>query len=421
MKERENIVLVLRSGGDFSIEDVQLISRHIYGKWRATPKPRIICLWDKATSHYDLGQFEVLPLHSTLPGTWARMELYSPDMEQYRPFLYIDLDTAVITSLENLIDLIPDRSQLITLQDFWQVGQLATGLVWFPKESDKIKRVWSAFKSVSGSRMDVYLRKVIKADLFWQQLTDTIYDFKPRSREWLNSVPEGANLVCFHGKPRIPQAIGLGWVYDYVKQVEFLRRLVTVVIPYNKDRGWLRDAIESVPKDVQLLLSKGDGNWPENFNRIFPEAEGDFIRYLHEDDMLSPNCVEDSLETFTRTGADFIHGQAEEFYSYKPDRRLYIPKVEKPTLSDLLIKNHLHSATIMYRRSVFERIGLFDESLNSMEEYEYSLRCLKAGMKLGYCPKVLAYYRRHPAQKVRVLSDREKMQERVMVRNKYRG
>jgi hypothetical protein len=377
-------------------------------------------MWDKTTTHYDLGGFEVIPLPNTLPGTWSRMELYSPSMEQYRPFLYIDLDTAVINSLERLIDIIPDRLKFITLQDFWQVGQLATGLVWFPAGSEKIKKVWESFNGPTGKRMDAYLRSVIHPDLFWQNITDTIYDFKPKSKQLLNSIPYGANLICFHGKPRILQAIGLDWVNNYVLQREFLNRLVTVIIPYKEDRGWLQDAIDSVPKGVQLLLGQGNGNWPENFNKVLPQAEGDYIRYLHEDDMLTPNCIEDSVSTFESTGADFIHGWAEEFYSYKSDRILYKPKIEHPTLRDMLTKNYIHSATLMYRKEVFKKIGTFDESLNVMEEYEFSLRCLKAGLQLGYCPSILAYYRRHPQQKVRVVPDNEKVAERIMVRNKYR-
>ena len=53
----------------------------------------------------------------------------------------------------------------------------------------------------------------------------------------------------------------------------------------------------------------------------------------------------------------------------------------------------------MYRASVFECIGLFDESLDCAEEYEFNLRCLKAGMLLGYTPAVLYNYRRHDNQK----------------------
>ena len=421
MDKQKTILLVLRSGGDFTFEDVQLIARHINGKWQDTVSPRIICLWDKASSHYDIDGFEVMPLKSTLPGTWARMELYSPEMEQYRPYLYIDLDTAVIESLENIIDLVKDESQFITLEDFWQKKALATGLVWFPAKSEKIEKVWKFFKGPAGSRMDRYLREVIKADHYWQDLTNTIYDFKPKSRLLLNSIPYGANIICFHGKPRISHSIDLEWVSRYIDQREFINRLVSVIIPYKEDRGWLQDAINSVPKSVQLLLGKGNGNWPANFNKMLPEATGKFIRYLHEDDMLSATCIDDSLKAFAETGADFIHGNAEEFWSYKEGKQIYVPKVKNPTLQDMLTKNYIHSATLMYRREVFEKLGGFDESLNTAEEYEFSLRCLKAGMKLGYCPAILAYYRRHPLQKVRVVPRNEKVGEREMVRKRYRA
>ena len=122
MENRRTIVLVLRSGGDFSFRDVELIARHINGKWQSETRPRIICLWDKASTSYDLGNIEILPLKISATGTWSRMYLYSPNMEQYRPFLYVDLDTAVIGSLENVFDLVKDASQFIVLEDFWQRG-----------------------------------------------------------------------------------------------------------------------------------------------------------------------------------------------------------------------------------------------------------------------------------------------------------
>ena len=53
----------------------------------------------------------------------------------------------------------------------------------------------------------------------------------------------------------------------------------------------------------------------------------------------------------------------------------------------------------MYRRSVFEEIGLFNESLWTGEEYELNLRALSHGFKIGYVDKVLYYYRLHQEQK----------------------
>ena len=425
MEERKTIVLVLRSGGDFAIRDVELIARHIQGKWQSPIKPRIICLWDKASQHYDLGNFELLPLSNTYPGTWSRIQLYSPEMDQYRPFLYVDLDTAVVNSLEQVFASITDPSLFITLEDFWQKGSLATGLVWFPKNCEKTKKVWESWKMPVGRRMDTYIRSVISADTYWQKLTNSIYDFKPRRGGLLQKVPEGASLICFHGKPRIFEAVNIGWVNTYVNSRVScpLRgdRSVTVIIPYNKDRGWLQAAKDSVPEGVQLLLSKGDGNWPENFNAVLDKATGRYIRWLHEDDMLTPNCIEDSIKTFEEQDVDFIHGPAVEiFMNAGRATQRYTPPIKYPTVDDLLRKNVLHSATMMYKREVFEKVGKMNETLNTAEEFEFNLRCLKAGLKIGYCETPLAFYRRHAQQKVRVVPKEQKDKEREQVKQLYR-
>ncbi len=425
MEERKTIVLVLRSGGDFAIRDVELIARHIQGKWQSPIKPRIICLWDKASQHYDLGNFELLPLSNTYPGTWSRIQLYSPEMDQYRPFLYVDLDTAVVNSLEQVFASITDPSLFITLEDFWQKGSLATGLVWFPKNCEKTKKVWESWKMPVGRRMDNYIRSVISANTYWQKLTNSIYDFKPRRGGLLQKVPEGASLICFHGKPRIFEAVNIGWVNTYVNSRVScpLRgdRSVTVIIPYNRDRGWLQAAKDSVPEGVQLLLSKGDGNWPENFNAVLDKATGRYIRWLHEDDMLTPNCIEDSIKTFEEQDVDFIHGPAVEiFMNAGRATQRYTPPIKYPTVDDLLRKNVLHSATMMYKREVFEKVGKMNETLNTAEEFEFNLRCLKAGLKIGYCETPLAFYRRHAQQKVRVVPKEQKDKEREQVKQLYR-
>lgn len=219
MIEQKTIVVVLRSGGDFHFRDVELISRHIRLKWAGENKPRIICIWDKATVAYNLGNIEIIPMSNRLPGTWSRIQLYSPEMEKYRPFLYVDLDTAIIRDIQNIFNLVKNPWHYIPLEDFYQKGQLATGLVWFPPENKGIQRVWEAFKKtgVTGNRMDYFLRKYITPDVFWQQLTDTIVDFKPKGGNLLEKIEKSINIVCFHGKPRIFEA-QVDWVKQYVNQ-----------------------------------------------------------------------------------------------------------------------------------------------------------------------------------------------------------
>lgn len=214
------VVMVLRSGGDFSMQDVELLVNHIQNKWKSTERPRIICLYDKASQVYNLGNFEIHPLTNQHPGTWSRIMLYAPEMEQFKPFLYLDLDTAVIQSLENIFNVVQDKNDFITLEDFYQKGQIATGLVWFPKDSKKTQTVWKEFKGVKGNRMDYFLRNVVKADKYWQQLTKTIYDFKPQRSVPMQELPKDANIVCLHGKPRMFDAA------QYIKWVKYYTRYI---------------------------------------------------------------------------------------------------------------------------------------------------------------------------------------------------
>lgn len=180
---------------------------------------------------------------------------------------------------------------------------------------------------------------------------------------------------------------------------------VTVIIPYKEDRGWLKEAIDSVPSDVELILSKGDGNWPQNFNKALGQATGDYIKYLHDDDILAPHSISTCVHYLEQTGFDFVHGKAVEFYDDRSTRNIYTPAVKFPLLNDLLCKNVIHSCTTMYRREIFEKIGGFNEDpkMYSFEEFEFNLRVLKEGFKIGYIDKVLAYYRRHSRQIIRTV------------------
>ena len=189
----------------------------------------------------------------------------------------------------------------------------------------------------------------------------------------------------------------------------------TIIIPYNRDRGYLQEAIDSVPKDVQLILSKGDGTWPENFNKALPQAKGEFIKYLHEDDRLTMDSIKHSLEIIEFfTKIDFMHGNAIEVNQVTKNERLWVPPVKLPTFSDLLKNNTIHSATVLYRREIFEKIGGFNESreVYSFEEYEFNLRVLKAGFNIGYVNAPLAYYRRHKEQIIRTVNNQERQQNR---------
>jgi GT2 family glycosyltransferase len=90
------------------------------------------------------------------------------------------------------------------------------------------------------------------------------------------------------------------------------------------------------------------------------------------------------------------------------------PRTTNPTLLDMLENNVIHGGSLMYRREVFEKIGLFDEALTTGEEYEFNLRAMYNGLKLGYVDSNLYYYRRHKEQKSLGVKANQKERKRII-------
>ena len=173
---------------------------------------------------------------------------------------------------------------------------------------------------------------------------------------------------------------------------------VSVIIPYNKDRGYLREAIKSVEQQThpcELILINQQKLRSVNCNDGIKKATGDFIKFLDEDDKLTPDSIKRSLEVFD-SGVDFIHGNALTDWGNRTE--VYKPKIKQPSFEYILKQNIIHNPTVMYRRSVFEKVGMYDESLSTAEDWDFNLRCLFAGLKIGYVDVILIIYRRHDKQ-----------------------
>jgi GT2 family glycosyltransferase len=188
--------------------------------------------------------------------------------------------------------------------------------------------------------------------------------------------------------------------------------MVSIIIPYKEDRGWLHEAVKSVQMQtwrgsIELINCQSDNGVSYNINRGIEIAKGEYIKYLCEDDWLTPNCIKASIEAMR--SYDFIHGNA---YNIGGGIRQQKPIVEIPTLAEMLDFNVIHGGTLMYHKSVFDKVGLFDETLDCAEEYEFNLRCLSKGLKLGYCNQFLYNYRRHDKQKSLGNMDAEYQRER---------
>ena len=68
----------------------------------------------------------------------------------------------------------------------------------------------------------------------------------------------------------------------------------------------------------------------------------------------------------------------------------------KALLSDLFYRgNHLCAPSVMFRRTVTDKIGFFHRGLIQLQDYDYWLRALSCGFRIKVFSQGGVYYRRH--------------------------
>ena len=187
--------------------------------------------------------------------------------------------------------------------------------------------------------------------------------------------------------------------------------MVSVIIPFNKDRGYLAEAIASVhaqTEPCELVTVEGNCSLGTNFNAGVQSAKGEFIMVLAEDDYLLPNAVKDLHEAIEAQGVDFICANARLF----GERDMLVKSQLPRNYRVLAEENSIHGGTVMYRRQVLIEVGGMDTKLSNAEEYELHLRLLKRGYRLGYVDKLVHMNRYHADNKSRPI-DRGVMAHRI--------
>lgn len=183
------VACVLRSGGDFRPEHVQ---------WLAKQVPGLVCLSDVSVPGV-----ETISLAYDWPGWFAKMEMFGPSLEG--DVLMADLDTVVLG-----MPAVPRETTV--LRDFTRPGLMGSGFM-FVTEADR-KRVWDSWIADPAGHMKAHRR--LGDQGFMQDIIgdcakwgDEVCSYKEHVRG--KGVPEGAKVVCFHGKPR-PWDVREAWI-----------------------------------------------------------------------------------------------------------------------------------------------------------------------------------------------------------------
>ncbi|HEY1758092.1 MAG TPA: glycosyltransferase [Bryobacteraceae bacterium] len=123
-------------------------------------------------------------------------------------------------------------------------------------------------------------------------------------------------------------------------------------------------------------------------------SNSDLLMFLDADDLLGPSVFQSSVEALLGAPeAGFAQGCVQNF-KMRPDGRMNI--FTRPY-------RYINVGSGVWRRSVFETIGLFDESLRYCEDLDFFMRCWERDISKVLMDCLVLLYRRHPGNMTRGL------------------
>lgn len=137
----------------------------------------------------------------------------------------------------------------------------------------------------------------------------------------------------------------------------------------------IRAALADLPGDIRLIRQEHSGVSAAR-NRGISEARGEWIAFLDSDDLWLPGKLSAQMQFFS-SHPDVLICQTEEVWIRNGEHlnpRKYHKQPEGHCFPLLLERCLVSPSAVVVHRTLFDIVGLFDESLPACEDYDLWLR-----------------------------------------------
>jgi len=189
---------------------------------------------------------------------------------------------------------------------------------------------------------------------------------------------------------------------------------VSVIIPAYNKADYTVEAVKSVLNqtypNIECIVVD-DGSTDDTYDKLFPyidtdikyifqpnkgvsvarnkgivRSEGEYIAFLDCDDKYLKHKILISLNEMKRQEVDMIYNSAVLINQEGKQQGWYRPKRHS-----LLFRNSIMNSVVI-KKEVFDKVGLFDEELFICADWDMWLR-IEEHFKIGYIDCPLTYYR----------------------------
>ncbi|SFB60036.1 glycosyltransferase family 2 protein [Algoriphagus aquimarinus] len=166
-------------------------------------------------------------------------------------------------------------------------------------------------------------------------------------------------------------------------------------------------------------------------NLALTSCKGEFVQLLDSDDLLGKNKIETQVALFElNKDVDIIYSGARYFVSnlknitFVGRNNLFptieITKFDSNVLDVVKLRNPFVTPSPLYRKSVFESVGLYDTNLHYLEDWDFQIRCALQNLKFQYFtfePEIGPFIRLRNGS---LMDDRKQvLRSKIVLYNKY--
>jgi len=172
---------------------------------------------------------------------------------------------------------------------------------------------------------------------------------------------------------------------------------VIVVNDGSPDTPALERALEPFRSRIIYLTQKNMGIAGAR-NTAVRASRGRYIGLLDSDDMWNPDFLEVQVAALERDPTlDAVYSDAVLFGDHAHAGRTFMelcPSEGPVTFASLITQRCNVQVSLLMRRDALVRVGLFDESLRSVEDFDLWTRLVAQGGRIAYHRKILVRFRR---------------------------
>lgn len=157
--------------------------------------------------------------------------------------------------------------------------------------------------------------------------------------------------------------------------------------------------IEDNNVDVTLVVHPVNKGRNAVINNFLRQAKGKYIIIFASDDEMNPRRIEQQVTLMEQAGEEYsiCYSDAQLMNEQGEDRGLFSQGVKSPFLTGNVFEEYyferffLAAPTIMFRKSIYDKVGLYDPLLTA-EDYDMWMRMLPLA-KVIFCEYICTKYR----------------------------